>query len=206
MRDALDPQAGGAVLKRNRGISVIELMIAISVLALLIGLAAPSMSAFLRNSQVRSVTEALQVGAHIARGEAVRRQRQVVLFRTASASCANATNADASGGFWAVRTIPLVAGEAVETIHCGALGDVAAGVTITGPTALCFNGAGRLVANANPGIGGTACAAPAAINNLDVTATGSDRPLRVVVTLSGKVARCDPARGHSSTAPDGCPS
>ena len=53
-----------------------------------------------------------------------------------------------------VRTVPLVVGDAVEAVQCGQLADVAAGVSIAGATALCFNSGGRQVANADPDIGG----------------------------------------------------
>lgn len=195
------------MLTRPRlGFTIVELMVTIALLALLLGLAMPSFTTWVRNAQVRTVSDALQNGLRLAQAEAVRRHRQVVFFRTSQSTCTNATTADDGGAFWAVRTVPLVAGDAVETVQCGQLGDVAAGAAIAGATALCFNAGGRQVANADPGIGGAACTLDASgSNSFDVTSAHADRPLRVLVTLGGSVRLCDPAKTLSSSTPDGCP-
>jgi type IV fimbrial biogenesis protein FimT len=73
---------------------------------------------------------------------------------------------------------------------------------------------GRQVANSAPGLGtGVNCTLdPFGTSTFNVSTSGttvavlgSDRPLRVLVALSGQVRQCDPARTLSSTAPDGCP-
>lgn len=194
------------MLKPAGGFSIIELMVAVAMLALLLGLATPSFTLWTRNAQTRTVSEALQTGLRLAQTESARRYRQVVFFRTASTSCNNSITASASGPYWAVRTVPLVAGEAVQTLQCGAFAEVAGGVAITGPTALCFNSAGRLVANANPGVGGAACTLDASgTSQYNLSVANGDRPLRVLVTLGGSVRLCDPARTRSASTPEGCP-
>jgi type IV fimbrial biogenesis protein FimT len=191
---------------RQRGLTLIELMVTISVMALLLGLSAPSFAEWLRNAQVRTVSDALQNGARLAQTEAVRRSRQVVLFLTNDAACNTGTAPAANGAFWAIRTVPLIAGEDAEVVQCGQLKDVAAGVRIQGPTALCFNSAGRLVANPAPGFSAAACVLDASgTSGYEFHATGSTRPLRVLVTLGGQVRLCDPGRTLSATTPDGCP-
>ena len=105
-----------------------------------------------------------------------------------------------------MRTLPLVAGDAVEAVQCGQLSDVAAGVTIAGATALCFNSGGRQVANADTGIGGATCALDASgTSTFDISSSNADRPLRVLVTLGGSVRMCDPAKAAVASTPDGCP-
>lgn len=194
------------MLRRPRGFTIVELLVTIALLALLLGLAMPSFTTWVRNAQVRTVSDALQNGLRLAQAEAVRRQRQVVFFRTNESTCNNATAAADDGAFWAVRSVPLVAGDAVETVQCGQLGDVASGAAIAGATALCFNAGGRQVANADPGIGGPACALDASgTSSFDVTSSHADRPLRVLVTLGGSVRLCDPAKTLSASTPDGCP-
>ena len=192
---------------RNRGFTLIELMVTITLLGILLGLAAPSFSLWMRNARVRTVSDALQTGARLAQSEAVRFNRQVAFFLTDNSACNATTNAVANGAFWAIRTIPLTAGEVVQTVQCGTLADSAPGVTITGPTAICFNSAGRQTANASPGVGGTACALDATgVSQYDVAGAGAEtRPLRVLVSMGGQVRQCDPARTLSATAPDGCP-
>ena len=191
---------------RQRGFTVVELMMTIALLALLLGLAVPSFTTWVRNAQVRTVSDGLQNGLRLAQAEAIRRHRQVVFFRTDASTCTAATTAAADGAFWVVRTVPLVAGDPVEAVQCGHLGDVASGVSIAGATALCFNSGGRQVANANPGIGGAACAlAASGTSSFDISTSHADRPLRVLVTLGGGVRLCDPAKTLSSSHPDGCP-
>ncbi len=194
------------LMPSQRGLTLIELMVTIALLALLLGLAAPAFSEWTRNAQVRTVTDALQSGARLAQAEAVRRNRQVVFFLTNTATCNTATGPAADGSFWAIRTVPLVAGDAVEVVQCGQLADVAAGVAIDGPTAICFNSLGRQTANASPGIGTTTCTLDASgVSTYDVAVTGGTRPLRVLVSLGGQVRLCDPARTLSASNPDGCP-
>lgn len=189
----------------QRGMTLVELVVTIALLSLLLGLAAPSFSLWTRNAKVRTVSDSLITGVRLAQSEALRRNRQVVLFLSNSKSCDNTVDASANGAYWAVRTVALISGEAVETVQCGVLADTAEGVAITGPTALCFNSAGRQVANADPGIGGTACTlAAGGVNTYDVSMVQADRPLRVLVTLSGQARMCDPARTLSSTHTDGC--
>ena len=191
---------------RQRGFTLIELMVTITLLGILLSLAAPSFSLWTRNARVRTVGDALQTGARLAQTEAVRRNRQVVFFLSNDAGCSASTAPAANGAFWAIRTVPLTAGDPAETVQCGNVSDVASGVAITGPTAVCFNSMGRQAANASPGAGTATCTlAASGVSSYDVAALGSDRPLRVLVTLGGQVRQCDPARTLSATAPDGCP-
>ena len=194
------------MLRRARGFTLIEVMVTITLLALLLSLAAPSFRLWMRNAQVRTVSEALQNGLRFAQTEAVRRNRQMVVFLSDDAACDSSTAPADNGAFWAVRSVALVTGDPVETVQCGNLSDSASGVSISGPTAICFNSMGRQVANASPGAGSASCSLDAlGVNNYDVAALGSDRPLRVQVMLGGQVRQCDPARTLSASAPDGCP-
>ncbi len=194
------------MLKPPRGFTIVELMVTIALLAILLGLAMPSFTTWIRNAQVRTVSDVLQNGLRLAQAEAIRRHRQVVFYRASDSTCTTTTSVDGAGGSWVVRTVPMVTGDPVEAVQCGQLADVAAGVAIAGPTALCFNSGGRQVANADPDIGGTACVLDATgTSTFDVTSSNADRPLRVLVTLGGSVRMCDPAKTLSASTPDGCP-
>ena len=191
---------------RQRGFTLVELMITIALLAILLVLAVPFLTSMIRNSQVRSVSEALQNGLRLAQAEAVRRNRQAVFSLTNAEPGVNSA-AVANGTNWAIHTVPQVlnANETREFIQGGALSDFAANVLINGPVSICFNSAGRLVANAAPGVAGAVCTVTGAQPRYDISVTGSDRPLRVLVSLGGQVRMCDPGRTFSSTAPEGCP-
>ncbi len=205
MLTALPPRHG-------RGFTLVELVVTIALLSLLLGLAAPKFSVWVRNARVRTAADSLANGIRIAQGEAVRRNRQVVFFFTDSTSCDTTLTASGTGSFFAVRTVALTSGDTVEAVKCGLLADAASTVSISGATAVCFNSMGRQIANATPGLGsGVTCTLDATGTSTFNVATsgtsvaGSDRPLRVLVALSGQVRQCDPARTQSSTALDGCP-
>lgn len=194
--------------RSSRGFTLIELMVTIALLAILLGLAAPSFALWIKNARIRTVGDALQTGARLAQAEAIRLNRQVVFFLTNDANCGNATNAADNGNFWAIRTVPLVAGDAASTVQCGQLSEFAGGVTITADssTAVCFNSMGRQITNTTPGVGGGAQCSPAANGSrYDIAMTGADRRVRVLISIGGQVRMCDPDKTPSDTTPDGCP-
>lgn len=192
------------------GFTLVELLTALVLLGILVRLGFPSFVAWINNTKVRTVTEALQTGIRLAQAEAVRSNRQMVLSFT-NATPALGASAAAGGKNWSIQSVPLFGNTTdLETqaqfIQGGALTDVASGVTISGGgiTALCFNSNGRLVANTAPGPSGASCAAGNA--TFDITNPKADRPLRVLVGVAGQTRTCDPNRPTlSSTSPDGCP-
>ncbi len=191
---------------RQRGVTLVELMVTLVLMSLLLGLAAPNFRVWVRNAQVRTVSDALQNGMRLAQSEALRRSRQVVFFLTSDAACTSGIAANANGVNWSIRTVPMTAGEPSDVVQCGVLSDVAAGVAISGPTAVCFNSMGRQAENASTGVtNGNCTLAVSGVSTYNVTATGADRALRVLVTLGGQARLCDPARTLSDSAPDGCP-
>jgi type IV fimbrial biogenesis protein FimT len=197
--------------ERARGFTLVELVVTIALMSLMLGLAAPKFSGWVRNARVRTAADSLSNGIRLAQAEAVRRNRQVVFFFTDTATCTESLTATSHGSFWAVRTVALTNGDRVEAVQCGLLTDTSTSVTVSGATAVCFNSMGRQTANAAPGLGtGVSCTLGSGTSTFDVTTSGtsvagSDRPMRVLVALSGQVRQCDPARTLSSTAPDGCP-
>lgn len=188
------------------GFTIVELMVTVSLTAVLFAMAMPSFKSWIGNAQIRTASDAIQNSARLAQAEAVRRSRQVVLFRTADSSCSATLSAASTGKFWALRTVAVVQGQAVDVIQCGTLISEQSVVEVSGPAALCFNSGGRQAANAAPGIGGTACTLDATGSNVfDITSSSADRPLRVLVSLGGSVQMCDPAKALSASTPDGCP-
>jgi type IV fimbrial biogenesis protein FimT len=209
----LNPRhGGGRPCAGATGFTLVELLIAVAMLALLLSLAGPSFSTWIRNAQVRTVAETLQNGIRLAQAEAMARNRQTVLYLTNDAPGLAATPA-AGGANWVLRWIPLPGDTVTATapanepfVQGGAVGDVAAGVSIAGPTALCFNPLGRRVANAATGVTGVQCAVDAAnpMASFNLTGSTGSRALRVTVALGGQVRLCDPARALADH-PDGCP-
>jgi len=193
---------------RRRGFTLIELIFTLALFGILFGLGLPSLMTWVRNTKVRTVAEALQNGLRVAQADAVRRNRQVV-FSLTNAQPGLGVTATAGGRNWSIQYVPLLmdAPEAPEPyVQGGSLADVASTVQITSTpaiSALCFNSSGRLVAGTpvSTSVPGAVCTAAA--TQFDVSLpSGSDRPLRVTVDLSGRVRMCDPAR--PATAPEGC--
>lgn len=194
------------IASRLRGFSLIELLVAVSVLAILTAVAMPSFSNWIRNAKIRTVADAVQSGLRVAQSEAQRRTRTVVFFRTSSKDCALAATAAANGQFWQVRVVPdpLQTGDVAEPVQCGTLTDVSTGVKLSASaTALCFGADGRQTTMANPASIGVDCTAAAASYDIESEIKVADaRALRVTVSLAGAPRLCDPAK--ASTAPDGC--
>lgn len=65
------------ILRRPRGFSLIELMIAIALLGVLLALGIPAFRAWVHNAQIRTGAEGVISGLQIARNEAVRRNTNV---------------------------------------------------------------------------------------------------------------------------------
>jgi len=191
-----------------RGFTLIELAVTLTLFGMLMALGLPAFLAWTRNTQVRTVAEALQNGLRTAQAEAVRQNRPVVLAFTAS-STSNAASAPwtavAGGVNWWTQTVPQFTETSGQFIAGGSLGDVASGVTIgNGPAAVCFNSNGRVAAPASgTGVTGATCTATGTVT-FNINQTGADRNLVVTLSVGGQVRMCDPKRTLSATTPDGC--
>jgi type IV fimbrial biogenesis protein FimT len=64
-------------MKPARGFTLLELMVAFTIAAMLLTLGMPSFTTFLRNSEVRSTAEAISNGLRAARSEATRQNLPV---------------------------------------------------------------------------------------------------------------------------------
>jgi type IV fimbrial biogenesis protein FimT len=200
-------------LPRQRGFTLVELVVTFAVLAILALLAAPSFTDWIRNTQVRSVADAMQNGLRLAQAEAVRRSRLVVFSLTAGEPGA-AVKAAANGSNWSINAVPvgdIDQDPKLQFVQGGAFPDVAPGVTISGPAFICFNSEGRLAVGVT-GFTGVVCPAPTDGTTIDYEISraegqlrrGSDRPLQISVAVGGQVRMCDPAKALSATNPDGC--
>ena len=80
-------------LRAMRGMTLIELMIAITVAAILLALAAPSFRQALGKSRLSSAASELTSAVQLARSEAIRNNRRVTLCRSEdSSACSSASN------------------------------------------------------------------------------------------------------------------
>lgn len=196
--------------RATAGFTLIELMVTLTVLAVMLGIAAPLLIDFVRNNKVRAVANTLQNGLRTAQTEAVRRSQQVVFVLTnATPSGDTPVAAAANGKYWAAYTVvPDSSNESMALLDTGVLNDVGSEVAITGPAVLCFSSLGRLNKNDAPGITGASCELPSGgpAQAYGVALTQATRSLRVLVNVGGQVRMCDPGKTFdAATAPDGCP-
>ncbi|MCJ7557054.1 MAG: GspH/FimT family pseudopilin [Gammaproteobacteria bacterium] len=85
--------------QQQRGFTLIELMTAIFVMAIVIGIGIPSMSDFVRNSRMTSTANNFLAAMHMARSAAVSRRAPTMVCRSANAT-APAPSCDDAGTGW----------------------------------------------------------------------------------------------------------
>jgi type IV fimbrial biogenesis protein FimT len=198
------------------GVSLIELMIGLVIVAVLFALGAPSFSTFIQNSKVRNAAEAIQNGLSLARAEAVRRNTNVrfvlgtgsswtVGCEVAVADLDGDGMPDCPGTSPAATTPSSIQAKTAATGSTNAVVATSEVVASTNAAAalplfsstLSFNSLGRVITT-----GPAATLTPGNNADFDITnptggtcaaAGGSMRCLRVVVTSGGQVRMCDPA-------------
>ncbi|MCZ7561142.1 MAG: GspH/FimT family pseudopilin [Burkholderiaceae bacterium] len=163
--------------RRQRGFSVIEAMIVVTVIAIMMVLSAPMSVEWLANSRIRTAAESMLAGLQLARAEAVKRNVPVEFVLDAALTAG-----------WTVRV--ALSGEEIQTRAAGeGTSDVAVAVTPAGATRISFDGLGRRTANID---------ASSPIDRLDldlpatVLAADKTRDLRLQFGPGGQITMCDP--------------
>lgn len=87
-----------AMKARSAGFTLLEIMIVIALLAVLLGLAAPSFGEFIRNSRITGKANDLLAGLNLARTEAIKRRAPVTVCATSDAA-ASTPECDADSDF-----------------------------------------------------------------------------------------------------------
>jgi type IV fimbrial biogenesis protein FimT len=182
----------------QRGLSLIELAAVMAITALLLGVAMPAFTDWIRNSQVRAAAETLESGLQFARVEAIRRNRSVQFQLTSSSTsswtvgCANPVDGGTVG-------VDDALGDCPETIRARNAAEVDSDQAQITPTpsdaaTVTFNSLGRVVGNVDG-------SSPLQRVDLNTSASGT-RALRVVIGAGGSIRSCDPSL--SSPDPRAC--
>ncbi len=192
MEPALTQQLLGAEKERSmlgtrtsqQGLTLIEIMIGLVLLAILGTLAVPAYQSYVQNAQIRNGTEGILNGMQLARAEALSRNTIIEL----------ALNTDSS---WVISN-PLTGEEFQRRDRSDGSRNVNATIFPVGADRITFNGMGWIAGNND---------ASPSITRIDVTsATSVDpelRPLRIVVGTGGAMKMCDPAVAAGD--PRACP-
>lgn len=197
---------------RSRGFTLIELMVVISITAILLLIAVPSFQQWIANSKARTAAEALQNALRLAQTTAMAQGSQTILVLTNTATLGVSeapAAAGAAASYWYVQTTPnalsLANGQGSILVDTAPAGSIQ-GVTVTAApllaggvpvNAVCFNSLGRQVAASTANIppdnipAGSQCLAQATQFNIKPPVPGN-RPLAVQVSAGGTVRSCDP--------------
>lgn len=161
--------------RKQRGVSLVELMVTLSIVAILAALAAPSFKSMLANAQILTGAQALHDGLQLARVEAIRRNERVIFTKDTQSAW---TVSIESGGA-TVQTRPYKEGSDAVTVT----------VTPSNATKVTFDGLGRVQSNTD---------ATSSITQLDIDVPTSlisavaSRERRVTISSGGAIRLCDP--------------
>lgn len=172
---------------RHRGFSLIELMIAIAVFAIMTMAITPALQTTARNARIRAVAAAWHDGLTQARVEAIRRNAQVTFcpgVPTSSADWALILTADGTD---------CQTGSPIAQYNAGDKLAVAVLITLPKGGSATYDGIGRLVPMT---AGFAARITPASGSCL---ASGGDVRCLSVEATAGYVRTCDPAAAANST-------
>jgi type IV fimbrial biogenesis protein FimT len=166
-----------------RGFTMIEIMIAMSIFALLLMLAGPMYAEFMANPQVRNAADSILSGVRRTQSEAVRHNTPARFIL-------------AAGTDWQIWAPDQDAVDRLIQKYYFVEGSKDAVATPDTGTQVTFNGLGRIIPNAD---------ASPSMNQINVTLAGANRNLRVLIgtVAAGGVKLCDP--NMPAADPAGCP-
>ncbi len=203
----------------QRGITMMEIMVTLAIVAIVLAVGIPSLSTWVQNNQVKSTAQSLLTGLQLARGTAVSQntQAQFTLTGTSAGSAdwqVIAASSSVPGSFLAsdgattIQTVPSaeMGANAVVGVNnltwstsCCATA-IAAGTGMGSSPSVVFDAFGRMVT------------ASSTIQRIDVTSTtdanssaneAAYRRRVILISPSGTAILCRPSL--PSTNPQGCP-
>ena len=181
----------------ERGMTIIELMVGLAIVAIVLFVAVPAFTIFLQNQQIKNAAQTVMQGLNTARAEAIRRN-QAVRFQFVSnltAGCALSTtslawvvslanpagNCDADAGDMGAAAQVIEKRSATE-------GTRNVAIATTGGTTATFNGLGRLT-----GAGITQIDFSNVTGTCEhLSASGKMRCMRVQIAPGGEARMCHP--------------
>jgi type IV fimbrial biogenesis protein FimT len=190
------------------GVSLIELMIGLVIVAFLLFLGVPEFANFLQNTQIRNAAETTLAGLTVARAEAVRRNAsvrfQLVSDLTSGCTVSGAALNDSTSLSWVVSldnpagACEVAPGDAAPRIvqkKSAREGNVNVRVTTDAAPVVTFNGLGRVTGASLQRVD-LESASGVCVHDDDVN--GTMRCLAIMVTSGGSIKMCDPKVGDAA--------
>jgi type IV fimbrial biogenesis protein FimT len=202
--------------QNQRGVTLIEILVGVTIVGILFAVGAPSFSSWLQNTRTRTTAESIQNGLQLARAEAVRRNT-LVRFQLTS-DMTNGCTLSTTTSYWVVSTNGTNSGDPTGSCDSQPSDTVApyliqkrsgnegsTGVTIVANQGtVAFNGLGwqGSVTNLDASVVTPTNVIFQIPDTTTVTCSTSLRCLQVQVSTTGQIRMCDPAL--ASTDPQGC--
>lgn len=192
------------LMRRPRGVSLVELMIGLAIMGLLLAAGAPAFTRWLQNAQNRAAAESILNGLQLARAEAVTRNTLVRFQLTDSGGMVD----------WEVGCVAITP-ECPKSIQRRTSSEAGKNARVGVSTAAIPNPppAGYFATPIDAGTGlvagvsfdGIGRPLTADVTRLDITNATSPSARRYVVTVGpgGQIRMCDPALSFA-TNPQGC--
>lgn len=190
-------------MKRNRGLTLLEMMVSLSILAIVLAVAIPNMQSWVRNQRLYNLSESLLNGIKTAQMEAVKRNIPVTFWVVSSLN-EDCTLYETGSPSWIVGAQNnLPDGAANPANECAedyiqkneGIGSDGVVITITPADASClaFNGFGQSFDT------GPTCTTP--IERIDLSVASTNRKSRITLE-HGAIGACNP--DLASTDARGC--
>jgi type IV fimbrial biogenesis protein FimT len=210
-----------AAPSKQQGVTITEIMVSVSVLAIIMTIGIPSVSMWMQNTQIRSTAESILTGLQLARAEAVRQNiRTSFQFSTPAGNSCNskACWTVTSDSFTAPGTFPV--SNVIQTSGASEYGQHArlgvSGLAVTNNACATTIVAGKgMATNPLPGVvfnpfgqiatDSSATTEVTTITRIDVTNILKADAKRLVINISpsGTAKMCDPSLPATNSR--GCP-
>lgn len=175
----------------QRGMSIIEAMIIVVIIAIAMAVGVPNMVEWMQNAQIRTAAESMLNGLQTARAEAIRRNA-TVQFSMLTPGSAGETG-------WQITLVNTGA-----TVQSKPKGEGSQNVTVTATpsdsSGITFDGFGRAPTT---GLNNDGTPTLTQLDFTSVATGGTWRNLRIRTTAGGDIRLCDP-NVSSSSDPRSC--
>jgi type IV fimbrial biogenesis protein FimT len=177
-------------MDKSRGFTLVELIVAISIIGILSTLALPSFRGMIAGVRVRSTAESFNHGLQFARSEAIKRNSRVSFKFFPSGANAGRWEVCASVSTSSSYTCPSADLLQIKTA-AEASQNVVIAATPPGSTMTTFTGLGRQYTNAASALNNPDDTAE--VTTVNFSATSTSKTYRVIIGPGGSSRLCDPS-------------